>query len=89
MGTNDAPEGRLLITPGSRLAGFIKRSSIHCYIQNIKALSLVVLEKIFFIGISLCQAMGANDLQGGAIFDHKGMIGRISVELHLSLLHSK
>ena len=36
-------------TPGARLAGFIKRTTIHCYIQNMKSLGLVVLEKkIFF-----------------------------------------
>ena len=32
-------------TPGARLAGFIKRTTIHCYIQNMKALGLVVSEK--------------------------------------------
>ena len=36
-------------TPGAQLAGFIKRTTIHCYTQNIKALGLVVSEKkIFF-----------------------------------------
>ena len=33
--------------PGARLAGFIKRNTIYCYIQNMKALGLVVSEKIF------------------------------------------
>ena len=32
-------------TPGPRLAGFIKRTTIHCYTQNMKALGLVVSEK--------------------------------------------
>ena len=37
-------------TPGAPLAGFIKRTTIHCYIQNMKALSLVISEKkIFFM----------------------------------------
>ena len=35
-------------TPGPWLAGFIKRTTIHCYTQNIKALGLVVSEKKFF-----------------------------------------
>ena len=36
-------------TPGARSAGFIKRTTIHCYTQNMKALGLVVSEKkIFF-----------------------------------------
>ena len=37
-------------TPGARLAGFIKRTTIHCYTQNMKGLGLVVSEKkIFFM----------------------------------------
>ena len=37
-------------TPGARLAGFIKRTTIHCYKQNMKALGLVVSEKkIFYV----------------------------------------
>ena len=34
-------------TPGAPLAGFIKRSTIHCSKQNMKALGYVVSEKIF------------------------------------------
>ena len=34
-------------TPGARLAGFIKRTTIHCYKQNMKALGIVVSEKNF------------------------------------------
>ena len=36
-------------TPGAQLAGFIKRNTIYCYKQNMKALSLVVLEKKIFL----------------------------------------
>ena len=37
------------LTPGARYAGFKKRTIIHCYTQNMKALGLVVSEKkIFF-----------------------------------------
>ena len=36
-------------TPWAWLAGFIKKTTTHCYIQNIKALGLVVSKKkIFF-----------------------------------------
>ena len=45
MADNDAP----VAWPGALLAGFIKRTAIHCYTQNMKALGLVVLEKIFFM----------------------------------------
>ena len=33
--------------------------------------------------------MGANDPRGGAIFDPRGMIGRIYKEDHYTLLHTK
>ena len=37
------------LTPGPWLAGFIKRTTIHCYKQNMKALGLVVSEKKIFL----------------------------------------
>ena len=37
------------LTPGALLAGFIKRTTTHCYIQNMKALGLVVSEKKIFL----------------------------------------
>ena len=46
MGANDTPPppvARPFLTPG-----FIKRITIHCYTQNIKALGLVVSEKKTF-----------------------------------------
>ena len=48
-----APGAVPVWTPGARLAGFIKRTTMHCYAQNMKALGLVVLEKkIFFLCFS-------------------------------------
>ena len=46
--SHDAPGAWPVGTPGARLAGFIKRTTIYCYIQNIKALGLVVSVKTFF-----------------------------------------
>ena len=47
--THDSPSGAGPVwTPGARLAGFIKRTTIHCYTQNMKALGLVVSEKKIF-----------------------------------------
>ena len=46
--SHEAPGAGSVWTPGAWLAGFIKRTTIHCYIQNMKALGLVVSEKIFF-----------------------------------------
>ena len=41
------PRAGPFLTPGAWLAGFTKRTTTHCYIQNMKALCLVLLEKIF------------------------------------------
>ena len=46
--SHDTPEVGPVWTPGARLAGFIKRTTIHCYTQNMKALGLVVSEKNIF-----------------------------------------
>ena len=41
--------------PGAQLAGFIKRTTIHCYTQNMKAVGLVVSEeKIFYVFPIIC-----------------------------------
>ena len=48
MGANDPRAGPIL-TPEARLAGFIKRTTTHCYIQNMKVQGLVVLEKKIFL----------------------------------------
>ena len=69
------------LTPGAWLAGLTKRTTILCYTQNMKALGLVVLEKIF-LSFSHCKSMGANDPRGGAIFDPRSMVGRIYEEDH-------
>ena len=34
MGANDPPRAGPFLTPGAWLAGFIKRTTIHCYAQN-------------------------------------------------------
>ena len=48
--SHDAPGARPEWTPGARLAGFKKRTTIQCYTQNMKALGLVVSEKkIFYV----------------------------------------
>ena len=41
----DAPGAGHLWAPGTPLVGFIKRPTIHCYTQNLKALVFVVSEK--------------------------------------------
>ena len=88
MADNDTTGAGHVWTPVTRMAGLIKRTTIHCYIQNMKAMGLVVSETIFLM-FSHCKSMGANDPWGGAIFDPRGMIRRIYVKLHISMLHTK
>ena len=53
--SHDNPWAGLLGTPGARLAGFIMKTTIHCYTQNSKALGLVVSEKnIFYVFPIVC-----------------------------------
>ena len=48
--SHETPGAGLYGPQGARLEGFIKRTIIHCYTQNMKALGLVVSEKkIFFM----------------------------------------
>ena len=90
MADDDDPRAGPVWIPAPQLAGFIKRTTIHCYTQNMKALGLVVSEKkISFLCFSHCQSMGANDPWGRAIFDPRGMVGRIYIEYHCTLLHTK
>ena len=49
MADNDAPGAWPIWVPGTRLAGFMKGITKHCWTQNIKALGLMVSEKIFYV----------------------------------------
>ena len=50
---NDAPGAWPIWAPGTWLAGFIKGFTKHCFIQNIKALGLMVSEKKIFLHVFL------------------------------------
>ena len=69
--------------PGAQLAGFVKRTIIYCYKQNMKALSLVVSEK----KIILCFTH--DPPKGGACMNPRGTVGRIYKEDHYTLLLTK
>ena len=71
------------------MARFIKRSTIHCSTQNMKALGHVDLEKIFFLCFSNCKSMRAIDPPGWVIFDPRGVIRRIYVKVQITMLHTK
>ena len=67
--------------------GTVSRTTIYCYIQNMKALGLVVSEKNLFLCFSHCKSMGANDPRGGAIFDPlawlEGFIKRTTIHCYI------
>ena len=50
---NDAPGVWPIWAPGTRLTGFIKGLTKHCFIQNIKGLGLMVSEKKIFLCVFL------------------------------------
>ena len=62
---NDAPGACPVWTSGAWLAGFIKRTTRHCYKQTMKALGLVVSKKKIILCLSHCKSMGANDPMAG------------------------
>ena len=68
--SHDAHVAGPVWTPGAQLAefiaGFIKRTTIHCYQQNMRALGLVVSEKIFY------ALPMTPPLRGGAHMDTQG-----------------
>ena len=77
--TDDTPWACPIWTPVAWLAGFIKGITKNCYIQNIKALGLMVSEKKIFLCSSYCKFIGAYDPRGIANLDPRGIIGRIYV----------
>ena len=74
---HDAPGACPVWTPGAWLAGLIKRTTIHCYKLNMKALGLVVSEKNIFYVFPIVSLWDLKTPGVGAIFDPRGMVGRI------------
>ena len=86
---HDAPGAKPVWTSGARLAGFIKRTTIHCYTQNMKALGLVVSEKKIFYVFTIVCLWELMTPRGGAIFEPRGMVGRIYKEDQYTLQITK
>ena len=66
------------------MAAFIKRISKHCY-----TMGLMVSEKKIFVCFSHCKYMGAKVPWNGAILNPRGIIGRVYIKHHITLLHTK
>ena len=82
MVDNDMPGAWPVWTPGAPLAGFIKRNTIHCCKQNMKALGLEVSEKFFFYVFPMTPP-------GRGPCRPQGPVGRIYKEDHYILLQIK
>ena len=80
--SHDAPGAGPVWTPGARLAGFIKTTTIHCYTQNMNALGLVISEKKIFFMFYPLYVYGSIDPRGGTIFNLRDIVGRIYKEDH-------
>ena len=90
MTDDDAPGAGLVWTPGAWLAGFIKKTTIHCYTQNMEVLGLVVSEKkIFFYVCPIVSQWELMTPKVGPFLTLRGMTRRISVTLHITMLQTK
>ena len=77
------------LNPRAWLAGFIKRTTTHCYIQNMKGLGLMVSEKkIFFLCFLIVSLWEIMTPKAGPFLTQRGMVGRIYKEDHYTLLHT-
>ena len=82
--SHDSPGAGPDWTPGARLAGFIKKNTIYCYKNNMKALGLVVSNKKIF----LCFTHDPPP-PGRSCMNPRGTVGRIYKEDYYTLLLTK
>ena len=79
------------MVPGAWLAGFTYLTTLHCYILNIEAVG-PWFQKFFFKVIEYYplygKSMEAKDPEGLVNLEPRGMVGRIYVGDHQTLLYS-
>ena len=73
--------------PRAWLARFRKETSMHCYIQNKEAGSLLVLEKTFIFSFPYFKTIEANNIREKADLGTKDMVCRLSLADYLTLLY--
>ena len=73
------PEVGPFLTPGAWLAGIIKKTTRHCYIQHMKALGLVVSEEKIFLCFSH-DAPGAGPVHMDHTWLQNSMFSLFSIE---------
>ena len=88
--SHDAPRGVACMDPRGTVGRIYKED--HYTLLHTKYVSFGPCgfgEEDFFLCFCHCKSMEDNDPQGGAIFDPRGMVGRIYKEDHYILLHTK
>ena len=84
---NDMPGAWPVWTPGAWLAGFIKRTTIHTKYESSGPYRFR--EEDFFYVFPIVSQWELMTHRGRAIFDTRGMVGRIHKEDHYTLLNTK
>ena len=88
MGAND-PRGRAIFDPRGMIGRIYREDHYTLLHTKYESSGPCGFGEEDFLCFSHCKSMGANDPRGGAIFDPRGMIGRIYKEDHYTLLHTK
>ena len=87
--SHDAPGAGPVCTPRARLAEIIKEDHYTLLHTKYESSGPCGFGEEDFLCFPYCKSMGANDPWGRAIFDPRGMVGRIYKEDHYTLLHTK
>ena len=80
--SHDAPPGRAHMDPRGTVGRIYKEDHYTLLHTKHESSGPCGFGEEDFLCFSHCQSMGANDPRGGAIFDPRGMIGRIYKEDH-------
>ena len=76
------PPGRARMDPRGTVGRIYKEDNYTLLLTKNESFGPCGFGEEDFLCFSHCKSMGANDPRGGAIFDPRGMIGRIYIEDH-------
>ena len=80
--THDPPQGGARMDPRGMVGRIYKEDHYTLVLTKYESSGPCGFGEEDFLCFSHCKSMGANDPRGGAIFDPRGMIGRIYIEDH-------